>query len=71
MTFWLIQKHSIYLEILPLNKLIFNMIAIMMNKYMNDMLPSVMHELYKKYNEVHTYVTRNKDLFRIDRCQKD
>ena len=41
-----------------------------MYKYTNDMLPSVMHELYKKNNEIHTYDTRNKDLFRIDRGQK-
>ena len=41
-----------------------------MYKYNNDMLPSVMHELYKKNNEIHTYGTRNKDLFRIDRNQK-
>ena len=53
----------INLEILPLDKLILNRIAIMMYKYTNDMLPSVMHELYKKNNEIHTYDTRNKDLF--------
>ena len=29
-----------------------------------------MHELYKKNNEIHTYDTRKKDLFRIDRGQK-
>ena len=40
-----------------------------MYKYTNDMLPSVMHELYKN-NEIHTYGTCNKDLFRIDRGQK-
>ena len=57
----------INLEILPLDKLILNRIAIMMYKYTNDMLPSVMHELYKKNNEIHTYDTRNKTLFRIDR----
>ena len=60
----------INLEILPLDKLILNKIAIMMYKYANDMLPSVMHELYKKNNEIHTYDTRNKDLFRIDSGQK-
>ena len=38
----------INIEILPLDKLILNRIAIMMYKYTNDMLPSVMHELYKK-----------------------
>ena len=56
----------INLEILPLDKLILNRIAIMMYKYTNDMLPSVMHELYKKNNEIHTCDTRNKNLFRID-----
>ena len=60
----------INLEILPPNKLILNRIAIMMYKYTNNMLPSVMHELYKKNNEIHTYDTRNKGLFRIDKGQK-
>ena len=41
-----------------------------MYKYTNE-LPSVMHELYKKNNDVHTYGTRNKDLFGIDRCQRE
>ena len=58
------------LKILPLDKLILNYIAIMMYKYTNDMLPSMMHELYKKNKEVHKYDTRNKDLFKIDRGQK-
>ena len=30
-----------------------------------------MHELYKKNNEIHTHGTHTKDLFRIDRGQKD
>ena len=46
-------------EIPPLHKLILNRSAILM--YTNDMLPSVMHELYKKNNESHTNDTRNKD----------
>ena len=74
MTFspYLVHRETLFinLEILPLDKLIMNRIAIMMYKYTNDMLPSVMHELYKKNNEIHTYDTRNKDLFRIDRAQK-
>ena len=60
----------INLEILPLEKLILNRIAIMMYKYNNDMLPSVMHELYKKNLKIHGYLSCNKDLFRIDRGQK-
>ena len=32
----------------------------MMYKNTNDMLPSVMHELCKKNNELHTYDTHNK-----------
>ena len=55
---------------LPFDKLILNRIAIMLYKYTNDMLRSVMHELYKKNNKIHTYDTRNKDLFRIDSGQK-
>ena len=66
-----IETLVINLEILPLDKIIFNKIRITMYNYTNDMLPSVMHELYKKNNEVHTYGTRNKELFRIDRGQKD
>ena len=38
----------INLKILPLDKLIFNGIAIMMYKYTNDMLPSVLQELKGK-----------------------
>ena len=38
-----------------------------MYKYTN-VLSSVMHELYKKNNEIHTYGSRNKDFFRIDRA---
>ena len=34
------------------------------------LLPSVIHELYKKSNELHTYGTSNKDLVRIGRGQK-
>ena len=41
-----------------------------MYKCTNDMLLSVMHELYKKNNEIHTYDFRSKNLFRIDRGQK-
>ena len=37
----------------------------------HDTMPSVMHELHKENNEVHTDGTRNKDLFRIDRDQKE
>ena len=50
----------INLEILPLEEFIFDRIAIMMYKYTNaSMLPSVtvVHELFKKNNEVHTYGT--------------
>ena len=39
----------INLEMLPLDKLILNRIEIIMYKYTNDMLPSVMQELYKHY----------------------
>ena len=59
MTFSLYWAHTetlfINLEILRLDKLILNKIAIMMYKYTNDMLPSVMHELYI---EILAYGTR-------------
>ena len=34
------------------------------------LLPSVIHELYKKNNELRTYGTSNKNLVRIGRGQK-
>ena len=70
---YLAHKETLFinLEILPFDKLILNRIAIMMYKYTNDMLPSVMHKLYKKNNEIHTYDTLNKTLFRIDKSQKE
>ena len=51
------------------DKLIFNRITILMYTYTNNMLPSVLNELYKKNNEVHTYGTCN--TFRNDEVQKD
>ena len=57
----------IVLVIVIVDKLIFNRIAIITYKYTYHMLPPVMPELYEKNNDIHTYDTRNKDLFEIDK----
>ena len=36
-----------------------------MYKFNNDLLPAVLNTLYKKNNEIHSYNTRSKDMFRI------
>ena len=36
-----------------------------MYKFNNGLLPAVLKTLYKKNNEVHSYNTRSKDMFRI------
>ena len=46
------------LEILPLQKIVYHRISLMMYKYNNDMLPMAINELYTKNNEIHTYETR-------------
>ena len=59
------QPIFIDLLILPLDKLIFHRIGIMMFKYSKGVLPGVMDNLYLKNNEVHSYYTRSSDLLRI------
>ena len=53
------------LAILPLQKLIFNRIAIVMYTFDNDMLPDVINNLYKKNKDVHSHYTRGSNLLRI------
>jgi len=53
------------LLILPLDKLIFHRIGILMYKLSNGMLPEVLNRLYKKNSEIHSYNTRNCNLLRI------
>ena len=48
------------LEILPLNKLVYNRIGIMMHKYFNHLLPPAINDLYVSNNDVHKYFIRQK-----------
>ena len=53
------------LEILPLNKLVYNRIGITMYKYFNNLLPPAIIDLYVSNNDVHKYSTRQKHLLYI------
>ena len=53
------------LNILPIHKLYFNRIGILMYKYTTGLLPEVMNELYTQVNEIHDYNTRNANKFHI------
>ena len=55
------------LEILPLNKLVYNRIRSMMYKYYNNLLPPAINDLYASYNDVHKYSTRQKHLLRVNK----
>ena len=51
------------LEILPLNKLVYNRIGIMIYKYSNNLLPPAINDLYVFNNDVHKYSTRQNIYF--------
>ena len=53
------------LDILPLQKLVYYRIGIMMYKYSNGSLPNVLNDLYMCNNEVHSYNTRHNKLLHI------
>ena len=53
------------LNILTIDKLVIHRIGIMMYKFSNGLLPTVLNSLYQKNNEVHTHNTRAKNLFYI------
>ena len=53
------------LNILTIDKLVIHRIGIMMYKFSNGLLPTVLNSLYQKNNEVHTHNTRAKNLFHI------
>ena len=55
------------LEKLPLNKLVYNRIGIMMYKYFNNLLPPAINDLYVSNNDVHTYSTRQNIYFILTR----
>ena len=53
------------LEILTIDKLIVHRIGVAMYKFNNGFLPEVLNAMYRKNSEIHSYNTRNKDMFRI------
>ena len=53
------------LNVLTINKLVIHRIGIMMYKFNNGLLPTVLNSLYKRNNEIHQYDTRTKNMFRI------
>ena len=53
------------LDILPIDKLVHNRIGIMMYKYVNDLLPLVMSELYTYNRDIHHHNTRQSNLFHL------
>ena len=53
------------LNILTIDKLVIHRIGIMMYKFSNGLLPTVLNSLYQKNNEVHTHNTRATNLFHI------
>ena len=55
------------LQILPLNKLVYNRIGIMMYKYSNNLLPPAINDLYVSNNDVHKYYTRQKHLLYVNK----
>ena len=55
------------LEILPLNKLVYNRIGIMMYKYFNNLLPPAINDLYVSNIDVHKYSTRQKHLLYLNK----
>ena len=53
------------LQILTVDTLVIHRIAIVMYKFNNGLLSVLLNTLYMKNNEIHSYNTRSKDLFRI------
>ena len=54
-------------NILPLQKIVYDRIGIMMYKYANGLLPQVMNDLYITNNEIHSYPTRHQHLLHINK----
>ena len=55
----------ITLDILPLQKLVTDRIALMMYKYSHGMLPQMIQDLYVTNNAVHHYATRQSNLLHV------
>ena len=53
------------LQLLPLEKIYFSRVGLVMFKCSNNMLPNVISNLYIKNNETHSHFTRNSNLLRI------
>ena len=53
------------LNVLTIDKLVIHRFGIMMYNFKNGLLPTVLNALYKKKNEIHTYATGTKKMFRI------
>ena len=50
---------------MTIDKLVIHRIGIMMYKFSNGLLPTVLNSLYQKNNEVHTHNTSSKNMFHI------
>ena len=61
----IIKLIFINLEILPLQKIVYHRISLMMYKFNNDILPIAINELYTKNNEIHSYETRQSNLLHL------
>ena len=55
------------LEILSLNKLVYDRIGILIYKYINNLLPPAINDLYVSNNDVHKYSTRQNHLLYINK----
>ena len=55
------------LEILLLNKLVYNRLGIMMYKYSNNLLPPAINDVYVSNNDFHKYSTRQNIYFMLTR----
>ena len=53
------------IQLLPLEKIFFSRVGLVMFKCSNNMLPNVISNLYIKNNEIHSHFTRNSNLLRI------
>ena len=54
-----------FLQLLPLEKIFFSRVGLVMFKCSNNMLSNVISNLYIKNNEIHSHFTRNSNLLRI------
>ncbi len=55
------------LDILPLHKLVYNRIGMMMYKFANNLLPDVMNDLYITNNSIHSHYTRQCNMLHINK----